>query len=236
MTQHGPTRWWMRAAGAGLAAASLGVGVGTLQYRALPGTAAMDWSMMAVALVGFAVLTGVLSGVGIGAGTVAAMRMGGARARPSAVRLVAMGALGGIAGCAVPAFVGIAGFGSLRAPYAGTGNLVFGTLLVCTTFVALWAPMLRGGYGRLGRATHFGIAAMASGVAVASLGIFAVSIVSTLGMVPSAEEILAVAQRVGVVSLAASGSVGIGAAAGGTAGFGCWLYLECARVLERRAG
>jgi len=213
----------------------LGVGIGTLQYRAIPGTAAMDWSSMALALVGFAVLTGVCSGVGIGAGTVAATRMAPGGAQPGAVRLAAMGGLGGIAGCALPAFVGIAGFGSLQAPYVGTGNLVFCVLLVCTAFVALWAPVLRGEFGRLGRATHFGIAAMSSSVAVASLGILGVSVASALELVPSAEQILALAHRVGVQSLAASACVAIGAAAGATAGFACWLYLSTARALERRA-
>lgn len=236
MTEQGRSRWILRSAWAGTAAAMFGVALGTLNYQALPGAARMDWSCMGLVLFGYALLTGVCSGLGIGAGTVIAVRTGGGPRKVGALRLASFAAFGGVAGCVVPATVGIAGFGSLDAPYAGTANLVFCTLVVCTTFVTLWAPTLWGrGHGRLGRGTHMGIAAMASGLAVASVGIFAATLVSALGLVPSADQIFAMAFEFGLLELAAASSLVIGAGIGATAGFACWLYLSTAMALERRA-
>lgn len=228
--------WLLRSAWAGTAAAMFGVGLGTLNYQAIPQAARMDWSCMGLVLFGYAVLTGVCSGLGIGAGTALAVRTGGGPRRVGALRLAGFGALGGVAGCTVPACVGIAGFGSLHAPYAGTANLVFCTLVVCTTFVTLWAPTLWGRrHGQLGRATHMGIAAMASGLAVASIGIFAATLVSALGVVPRFEEIEALSWELGLLQLAAWSGLAAGACIGATAGFACWLYLSTAMALERRA-
>jgi hypothetical protein len=235
MTKHEGSRWMLRSAWAGTAAALFGVGLGTLNYQALPEVARMDWSCMGLVLLGYALLTGVCSGLGIGAGTAVAVRTGGGPQRVGALRLSGFGALGGIAGCTVPACVGIAGFGSLHAPYAGTANLVFCTLVVCTTFVALWAPTLWGRtHGRLGRATHVGIAAMAAGLAVASIGIFGATLCSAMGIVPTADQIFALAASMGLLELAAWSGLGIGAICGATAGFACWLYLSTAMALERR--
>lgn len=235
MTDPSRSRWMLRSAWAGTAAALFGVGIGTLGYRALPGTEHMDWSAMALALFGYALLTGVSSGLGIGAGTALAVKSGGGPRRVGALRLTSLGALGGIAGCTVPAIVGIAGFGSLDAPYAGTANLVFCTLMVCTTFVTLWAPMLWGrDRDRLGRGAHIGIAAMASSLAVASLGILAVSLVSAVGLVPALGDFVALSRCFGLFEMSLGIGLLAGACVGATAGFATWLYLSTAIALERR--
>jgi hypothetical protein len=235
MNEPRTSRWLLRSAWAGTAAALFGVGIGTLGYRALPGTERMDWSMMAIALFGYALFTGVSSGLGIGAGTALAVRSGGGARKVGALRLTSLGALGGIAGCTVPALVGIAGFGSLHAPYAGTANLVFCTLVVCTTFVTLWAPTL---WGRdrdaLGRGAHIGVAAMASSLAVASLGILAVSLVSTLGLVPTLGDFVALSRGFGLFEMSLAIGLVAGALVGATAGFATWLYLSTVIALERR--
>lgn len=235
MSENTGARWMLRSAWAGTAAALFGVGLGSLNYQALPGALRLDWSCMGWVLLGYALLTGVSSGLGIGAGTALAVRTGGGPQRVGALRLVGFGAVGGVLGCTVPACVGIAGFGSLDAPYAGTANLVFCTLVVCTCFVALWAPTLWGRtHGRLGRATHVGIAAMAAGLAVASAGIFGATLFTAMAVVPSADQIFALAGRIGLLELAALAGVGCGALCGATAGFACWLYLSTAMALERR--
>lgn len=235
MNEQTRPRWILRSMWAGTAAAMLGVGLGTLQYRLLPGAARMDWNAMGWVLAAYALLVGVSSGLGIGAATSLAVRTGGGPRRVGMLRLVAMGAVGGIAGCAAPAWVGIAGFGSLHAPYAGTANLVFCTLVTCTTFVALWAPMLVGRQvGRMGRATHFGIAALSASLAVASLGILGTTLALALDLVPSVREILAASRAIGLESLAAYAAVAGGALVGAAAGFACWLYLSTAGALDRR--
>lgn len=231
------SRWMLRSAWAGTAAALFGVGIGTVGYRALPGVERMDWTTMGVVLFAYAVLTGVSSGLGIGAGTAFAVRSGGGPRRVGAMRLTLFGATGGLLGCTVPALVGIAGFGSLHAPYAGTANLVFCTLVVCTTFVTLWAPTLWGrDRDRLGRGTHLGIAAMASSLAVASLGILGVSLVSALGLVPGLGEFVALSSAFGLFELGLGAGAFAGVCVGAVAGFAVWLYLSTAIALERRLG
>jgi hypothetical protein len=228
-------RWILRSMWAGTAAALLGVGLGTLQYRELPGAGRMDWSVMGWVLLGYALLVGVSSGLGIGAATSLAVRTGGGPRKVGMFRLMAMGAVGGVVGCFVPAWVGIAGFGSLHAPYAGTGNLVFCTLVTATTFVALWAPVLAGAQvARMGRATHFGVAALASSLAIASLGIMGTTLALALGLVPSCRQIFALSRAIGLESLAAYASIAGGALVGAAAGFACWLYLSAAGTLDRR--
>lgn len=228
-------RWILRSMWAGTAAALLGVGLGTLQYQLLPGAERMDWSVMGWVVLGYALLVGVSSGLGIGAATAIAVRTGGGPRRVGMFRLMAFGAVGGVAGCTAPAWVGIAGFGSLHAPYAGTGNLVFCTLVICTTFVALWAPMLIGQQiARMGRATHFGIAALSGSLAIASLGIFGTTLALALDLVPSCREIFATSRAIGLESLAAYAAVIGGALVGAGAGFACWLYLSTASALDRR--
>ncbi len=237
MTEHSRSRWLLRSAWAGTAAALLGTGLGLMNYQALAGAQRMDWSCMGLVVLGYALFTGVCSGLGIGAGTALAVRTGGGPRRVGALRLAGFGGLGGIAGCTVPACVGIAGFGSLDAPYAGTANLVFCTLVVCTVFVTLWAPTLWGRtHGQLGRTTHIGIAAMASSLAVASIGILVATLCSALGMVPRFEDLVALTARFGLLELAVGSGLIAGACVGATAGFACWLYLSTAMALERRAG
>ncbi len=227
--------WSLRAAWAGLAAALLGVGLGSWNYRMLPGAERLDWDAMLIALPLFAALCGISGGLGVGAGTAIAVRTGGGPRKVGALRMVACSMVGGIAGCIVPVIVGVAGFGSLSAPYAGTANLVFCILVGATTFVSLWAPTLWGpGRAVLGRIEHLGIAAMATSLAIASLGILGASFVATQGGMPSFDWFAATAREIGLVELGAWIGLAIGACVGAAAGFACWLYLSTAMVVERR--
>jgi hypothetical protein len=232
--------WSLRAAWAGVAAALLGTGLGSWNYFMLPGAERLDPSLMAVALPLFAVLCGLSTGLGVGAGTAIAVRTGGGPRRVGALRMVVCSTLGGVAGCMVPTIVGIAGFGSLDAPYAGTANLVFSILVSATTFVSLWAPNLWGRSAQgsravvLGRLEHLGISAMATSLAIASLGILGATLVASLGGMPSFDWFADTAFEIGLLELAAWCGVAIGACVGAAAGFACWLYLSTAMVVERR--
>lgn len=227
--------WSLRAAWAGIAASLLGVGLASWNYSMLPGAERLDWCAMTIALPIFAVLCGISAGLGIGAGTAVAVRTGGGPRKVGALRMIALSTIGGIAGCTVPVIVGVAGFGSLNAPYAGTANLVFCILVGATTFVALWAPRL---WGReravLGHIEHLGISAMATSLAIASLGILGASLVATQGGMPSFEWFATTARAIGLLELAVWCGLAIGALVGAAAGFACWLYLSTALVVERR--
>jgi hypothetical protein len=228
--------WSLRAAWAGVAAAMLGTALGTWNYCLLPGAERVDWEAMALALPLFAALCGVSTGLGIGAGTALAVRTGGGARKVGLLRMTVLGAVGGMAGCTVPAIVGIAGFGSQTTPYAGTANLVFCILVAATTFVALWAPNLwsRGEPRVLGRMEHLGISAMATSLAIASLGILGATLVASQGGMPSFEWFAETAFDIGLVELATWCGLVIGACVGAAAGFACWLYLSTAMVVERR--
>jgi hypothetical protein len=225
-----------RAVAAGLAAAFVGVGLGTIQYAALPGAAELDWSWLSLAIVGFALFAGVLGGLGIGGATAWVVRSAGGPRSVGALRMVAAGAAGGLVGITAPGIFGIAGFGSLQAPYAGTGNIVFCLLVASTTFVSLWAPVLWRGSTRrgLGWPEHLGLSALAASLAIASLGILGATLCTTLGVVPTFDALFEIACAIGLVPLAVVASVTMGVVLGAAMGFACWLYLSVAMVLDRR--
>jgi hypothetical protein len=225
-----------RAVAAGLAAASLGTGLATFHYAALPGAAELDWGWLALAIAGFTVFAGSLAGLGLGLATAWAVRTAGGPKKVGASRLVLAGAAGGIFGMMGPAIFGIAGFGSLDAPYAGTANLVFCMLVASTTFVSLWAPVLwrSAGARRISWAEHLGLSALSASLAIASLGILGATLCTSLGWVPSFDWLFDTAMCIGLVPLAAAASVTIAVVLGAAMGFACWLYLSVALVLERR--
>ncbi len=225
-----------RAVAAGLAAVALGVGLATFQYAALPGAAELDWGWLGLAVVGYTLFTGSLAGLGIGLATAWAVRGAGGPRRTSALRLVLAGALGGILGMMAPGIFGIAGFGSLEAPYAGTANLVFSMLVASTTFVALWAPVLwrQPGARRISWAEHLGLSALSASLAIASIGILGATLCSSMGFAPDLEWFLEAAMCMGLVPMAVVASSILAVTLGAAMGFACWLYLSVALVLERR--
>jgi len=225
-----------RAVAAGMAASLFGAGLATFHYAGLPGTAALDWGWLALAITGFAVFAGVLGGLGLGGATAWAVRSAGGPRKVGALRMVFAGVIGGLVGAIAPGIFGIAGFGSLEAPYAGTGNLVFCLLVTSTTFVSLWAPVLWhvGGHRRIAWAEHLGLSALAASLAIASLGILGATLCASLGFVPTFDWLVEVAMTIGLVPLAIVASTVIAATLGGAMGFACWLYLSVALVLERR--
>lgn len=227
--------WISQALFAGLVAAGLGTALATYHYLGLQGAERLCWSTMPLVLLAFAVLSGASTGLGIGFGTMLAVRTAGGPMRASAVRMTGCAALGGVLGVFVPGIVGIGGFGALDAPYAGTANLVFSLLVSTTTFVTLWAPALRGPeIQRLGRAEHVGIAAMSSSLAIASVGVLGATLCSILGWVPSFDWLFEAAHAMGLLAFAAWTAIVLGAILGAASGMACWLYLTIALVLERR--
>lgn len=225
-----------RACAAGLAAALFGVGLGTYHYAHLAGSHELDWSWLALALAGFAVFAGLLGGLGLGGATAWAVRSAGGPQRVSALRMVAAGIAGGLVGTTLPGIVGIAGFGSLNAPYAGTGNIVFCLLVSSTAFVSLWAPVLwcAGGHRPIAWVEHLGLSALAASLAIASLGILGATLCTSMGLVPTFEWLVEVAQQIGLVPLAIAAATIIASVIGAAMGFACWLYLSAALVIERR--
>jgi hypothetical protein len=230
------TGWITRAAGAGTVAALFGVGLGTLHYARLPGTAELPWCSLGPAVLGYAVFCGIAAGLGLGAGTAVAVRSAGGPHRVGMLRMVLGGIAGGLLGLVVPGIVGIAGFGSLDAPYAGTGNIVFCLLVASTAFVSLWAPVLwRTGAGRpIALVEHLGLSAIAASLAIASLGILGATLCTALDVVPSFDWLADTAIALGLVPFAMIASSILATILGAAMGFACWLYLSAAIVMERR--
>jgi hypothetical protein len=226
-----------RAAAAGCVASVLGVALGTMHYAQLAGTESLCWSVLGAALVLFALASGIMGGLGLGAATAIAVRSAGGVRRVGPGRMIAAGTIGGLAGLVVPGIVGIAGFGSLPAPYAGTGNLVFCLLVASTAFVSLWAPVLwRIDAARpIAWGEHFGLSALAASLAIASIGILVATLCAALGMVPTIDWLAAVALAIGLLPLAALASGVLAILLGSAMGFACWLYLRAAIVIDPRA-
>ena len=222
--------WVLRAVGAGLAAALLGVGIGTSQYLALPGTEILDWSSMPWVILSYAGLCGVLGGLGIGGGMVLALGSGG---RPSALRSIGGAALGGLVGCMAPTVVGIIGFGSIPAPYLGTANIVFCILVASSAFVSLWAPRFVD-RPRVALVPRIGLATLASTITLGALGLVGWSLAAALGLIPTFEQIQFVAWQLGLVNLGVLLGLATSTAVGATMGLATWVFVSLERRLERR--
>jgi hypothetical protein len=209
--------WPLRAVLAGVLACGLGALLGTARYVALPGALKLDWARMPLAITAFVLVAGISVGLCIGGTTLFAARRG---ARVPGLLLA--GALGGLLAGIAPGILGIAGFGSLDAPYAGTANIMSSTLLGAITFVALWSPQLFPRPAHQAPLRHLAHAAIASVVSLGAFGMIAWSLVHTLGWVPSFDTLFALACAMGLVPFAivsgalltASGGAAIGAACG----------------------
>lgn len=218
-----PHFWYPRAAAAGVLACGLGAILCTSRYVALPrAMEQLDWSRMPLAIALFVLLGGIAVGVCLGGCTLLAARRG---ARVPG--LMAAGAFGGALAGVAPGIMGIAGFGSLHAPYAGTANILSSILLAAITFVALWSPLLypqpHVGAPLVSRARHLGQAAIASVIALGAFGMLAWTVLRTLGWVPSLDTLAGLADAVGLMPLAVLGGSLLGAGGGAAIGAACGL-------------
>ncbi len=230
MTNARKSPWVLRALAAGLVAFSVGVALGASRYFSLPGAMRMDWALMIPAIVGYAALTGALAGLGLGGGMSIAVRKGGARV--TLARLLMGSTLGGALGGTLPAVIGIAGFGAQTGPYAGTANILGSSLLAATIFVALWAPHLHQD-GRLGALPRLGLSALASTLAVASVGTLCWLLHQQLDLLPTFQQMEALAHAWGLIPLALALGVILSAAAGLIIGLATWLYFSLAMAFDR---
>jgi hypothetical protein len=215
-----PRAWSLRAALAGVLAIALGALLGASRYVALPGALDLDWSVgrMPLAIALFVLVSGVSIGMGVGGATLFAARRG---ARVPGLLLA--GALGGALGGLAPGVLGIAGFGSLSAPYAGTANILSSCLLGAIAFVALWSPQLFPRHRERPWLVHLGHAAVASVVSLGAFGMIAWSLVGTLGLVPDFHACADAAHAIGLLPFSLAAGAVLGAVGGAAIGAACGL-------------
>lgn len=216
-----PRAWILRAALTGVLAIAPGALLCTSRYVALPGALELDWSWvrMPLAIALFVLVSGISLGVGLGGATLFAARRG---ARVPGLLLA--GAIGGALGGLAPGVLGVAGFGSLSAPYAGTANILSSSLLGAVAFVALWSPQLYP-RDRPGRSVllHLGRAAIASVVSLGAFGMLAWSLVGTLGVIPDFHALADASKALGLLPFALLVGATLGASGGAAIGGACAL-------------
>jgi len=219
--------WGLRAAAAGIAATALAATLATMTYRGIPGTHALDWTRLGPAIVLFVLVTGICIGTFVGLGTRWATRAG----TRSLTRLVLGGAAGGAVGGIIPGFMGVAGFGSLHAPYLGTINIVSCVLAGATAFVVLWGPRLlpRQVARTIGPARRFGLATLAAVITVGGAGLLGGMLVMGLHWVPSLGGLRCTAHAIGLPSLGVATGLVLGTLGGGLVGLCCGIFGRLAR-------
>lgn len=225
--------WGLRAAAAGIAATALAATLATITYRGIPGTADLDWARLGPAIALFVLVTGICIGTFVGWGTRWASRGG----TGSLSRLAIGGALGGAVGGLVPGFLGVAGFGSLHAPYLGSVNIISCVLAGATAFVVLWGPrLLPADVARtIGSARRFGLATLAAVITVGGAGLLGGMVVMGLHLVPSLSGLRCTAQVVGLPALGVSTGLMLGALGGGLVGLCCGIFGRLAQQAERES-
>jgi hypothetical protein len=219
-----PGYWPLRAVLAGVLACGLGALLGTARYVALPGALKLDWTRMPLAIAVFVLVAGISVGLCVGGTTLFAARRG---ARVPGLLLA--GALGGALAGIAPGILGIAGFGSLHAPYAGTANIMSSSLLGAITFVALWSPQLFPRPDHHAPLRHLAHATVASVVSLGAFGMIAWSLVRTLGWVPSFDTLADMALAIGVVPFAILAGTLLSATGGAAIGAACALVGRMSR-------
>lgn len=217
-----PRFWGLRAALAGVLACGLGALLCISRYLALPGAMRLDWTRMPLAIALFVLVCGVSIGVCVGGATLLASRR-------DAMGLMVAGALGGALAGVAPGILGVAGFGSLDAPYAGTANILGSILLGAITLVALWSPQLFPRRGDRSLLRHLGYATVASVISLGAFGMMGWSLVSTLGWVPSFDTLADLAWSMGLVPFAIVSGVLLGAGGGAAVGAACGLVGRMSR-------
>ncbi len=223
--------WVVRSLLAGLLAAGVAVSIGWGNYFGLRGAMTIDWTLMFPIVLAYGGFTGVLAGLGLGGGMTIATRRAGPRV--GLVRLMSGAVLGAVLGCWGPALVGIVGFGSLHAPYAGTGNILFCILVAATVFLAAFAPSLLPDQ-KLGLLGRLGVSAVAAGIASATLGTLGWLFVTQLDLLPSFPEMAWRVEQVGLVRFGVGAATVLGVGVGVFIGLATWLYLTLAIVVDRR--
>jgi hypothetical protein len=221
-----PRAWFLRAALVGVSAIALGALLCTSRYVALPGALELDWSWvrMPLAIALFVLISGVSLGVGVGGATLFAAHRG---ARVPGLLLA--GAIGGALGGLAPGVLGIAGFGSLSAPYAGTANILSSSLLGAIAFVALWSPQLFPRSRQRSLLLHLGRAAIASVVSLGAFGMIAWSLVGTLGFIPSFHALANTSLAIGLLPFSLLVGALLGAIGGAAIGAACALVGRMSR-------
>ena len=219
--------WSLRAALTGVLAIGLGALLCTSRYVALPGALRLDWALghMPLAIALFVLVGGVSMGMGVGGATLLAARRGA-----QVPGLLLAGALGGAFAGLAPGVLGIAGFGSLDAPYAGTANILSSILLGAIAFVALWSPQL---FPRRRETRplllHLGQAAIASVISIGAFGMIAWSLIRALGWVPTFHALADAALVVGMVPFSLLCGALLGAIGGAAIGAACGLVGRMSR-------
>lgn len=214
-------RWGLRAILAGVIACGLGALVCTTQYLALPGAMKLDWSQMPWAIAVVVLVGGVGVGVGIGGTTLLAARRGA-----GVGGLLVAGALGGAIAGLAPGLLGIGGFGSLDAPYAGTTNILSSILLGAITFVALWSPQLTGHRQGQSWLALLGRSTLASVISLGAFGMMAWTLVRALDLVPSFRTMADLACTMGLLPFSLMVGALLGAAGGAAIGAACGLVVR----------
>lgn len=215
---------------AGVAAGALGAALGVTAYLDVPGADAMPWCRLGPAVVLFAIVTGLCTGVFIGFGTLVASRR-----RTGLLRLALGGAIGGLVAGLIPGLFGIGGFGSLHGPYMGTTNILAAVLAGATTFVVLWGPRLLPARiaSRLRPGRRIALAALAAIITASTVGLTAWSLVSTLGLVPTFATLKATAHCMGLGYFAIAGGAFLGTVGGAVVGLCCGVFTLLAKSTSR---
>lgn len=222
MSRQGQS-WSLAAASSGLAAVGAGAVVCTANYLALPGSAKLDWGAMPLAIAMFVALSGLSIGLCIGGALLVA-----AKRKLGPLGYVGAGALGGVVAGLVPGVAGIAGFGSLDAPYAGTANIVLSVLVGTTTFVALWSPRVVA-HRCDGGARHLLRSAIAAIVCVGGAGIMGWTLARNFDLIPTFDTMRAGVHCIGLLPLSAIVGASMGMAIGAVAGAACALVGRLGR-------
>ncbi|MCA9654311.1 MAG: hypothetical protein H6712_21500 [Myxococcales bacterium] len=216
--------WPIRAALAGVLACGFAATIGSSLYFALPGAERLDWTVMPVVLVLFVLVCGLSIGLCVGATTRFAARRG--LGLPG---LMVAGATGGVLAGIAPGILGIAGFGSLSAPYMGTANILGSVLIGVIAFVALWSPSLFPRREGSSPALHLAHAAAASIISLGAFGMVAWSLATAFDLVPNLDTFIVLAHQMGLMRLAVVGGVLVGAAGGAAVGAACGLVRRLGR-------
>lgn len=157
---------------AGVAAgfvAALVIGGG--YFLRFPASPLGSWTVFAVSALGVGVLSGGCLGAGVAAGHMMFARTHGGVAR----QCVGAG-LGAFAGGLVPSLLGVVGYGSLSAPYAGTDLAAMGVLSACFVFSVLFSlPVCRGQTSALGLSKQVLCATGAAALVIIPFGVTAAS-------------------------------------------------------------
>jgi len=182
-----PPLVWARAAlAAGLAAGALGsLAIALGYYARFPDRPPLGtWSLSAASVAVAGPLSGAALGLSICGGIVLARRRGG-RAR-------LLGAAGGGAvGAILPSLIGVVGYGSLSAPYAGTDLAAFGVLVAAVLLGALLSlPAATGRVSELSRGATLACSALGSALVILPFGLAVAGIVAAVLPLATIRELL----------------------------------------------